>query len=151
MTRVRSTHLRAARQVAALSSPQPLDRFAWNHPRSLARTLYEQLHESLDFVRRGENVLLRGQAGVGKITLAQNLGLRALEKGLTVRFCTLTGALADLMRQESIPATDRRLRRYTSPDLLILDELACHMLDVDAGSWRHKDSLTRTKGQKPKP
>ncbi|HVK69240.1 MAG TPA: ATP-binding protein [Polyangium sp.] len=27
------------------------------------------------------------------------------------------------MRQESIPATERRLRRYTSPDMLILDEL----------------------------
>lgn len=110
-------------KVAALGSPKPLDRFDWNHPRSLDRELYEQLHESLEFVRRGENVLLRGQAGVGKTTLAQNLGIRALEKGFTVRFCTLAAALADLLRQESIPATDRRLRRYTSPDLLILDEL----------------------------
>lgn len=110
-------------KMATLGSPKPLDRFDWNHPRSVERGLYEHLYETLDFVRRGENVLFRGQAGVGKTTLAQSLGLRALERGYTVRCCTLPAALADLLRQESLPATERRLRRYTSPDLLILDEL----------------------------
>lgn len=110
-------------KMATLGSPKPLDRFDWNHPRSVERGLYEHLYETLDFVRRGENVLFRGQAGVGKTTLAQCLGLRALERGYTVRCCTLPAALADLLRQESLPATERRLRRYTSPDLLILDEL----------------------------
>jgi hypothetical protein len=41
----------------------------------------------------------------------------------TVRFTTLPGALADLLRLESIPAIERRLRRYTQPDLLVLDDL----------------------------
>ena len=110
-------------KMATLGSPKPLDRLDWNHFRSVDRDLYEHLYTTLDFVRRGENVLLRGQAGVGKTTFAQHLGLRALEKGYTVRCCTLPSALADLMRQESLPATERRLRRYTAPDLLILDEL----------------------------
>jgi len=193
-------------KMATLGTPKSLDRFDWNHPRSIDRELYEQLHGSLDFVRRAENVLLRGQAGVAKTTLAQNLGLRALERGFTVRFCTLPSALADLLKQESIPATERRLRRYTSPDLLILDELGyvpcdsraadllfhivsrrhetksivittnlafkqwgsvfhdasclgalvdrfaqhCHVLDIDADSWRHKDAIKRSKNRKPK-
>ncbi len=193
-------------KMAALGTPKALDRFDWNHPRSVDRDLYESLHSSLDFVRRGENVLLRGQAGVGKTTLAQNLGLRALERGFTVRFCTLSAALADLMRQESIPATERRLRRYTAPDLLVLDELGyvpcdsraadllfhivsrrhearaivittnlafkqwgsvfhdasclgalvdrfaqhCHVLDIDAESWRHKEALKNGKARRPK-
>ena len=107
---------------AAIGIPTPLDRFDWNHPRTIDRDLYEHLR-GLDFLGRGENVLLRGAAGVGKTTLAKNLGLRALERGYSVLFRTLPAALADLMRQESIPATERRLRRYTSPDMLILDEL----------------------------
>jgi DNA replication protein DnaC len=193
-------------KIAALGTPKPLDRFDWNHPRAIDRELFDQLHSSLDFIRRGENVLLRGQAGVGKTTLAQTLGLRALERGYTVRFCTLPAALADLLKQESLPATERRLRRYTSPDLLVLDELGyvpcdsraadllfhivsrrhetraivittnlafkqwgsvfhdasclgalvdrfaqhCHVLDIDAESWRHKEALKRGKGRKPK-
>ena len=109
-------------KAATLGTPKPLDEFDWNHPREINRALFEQLL-SLDFLARGENALFRGQAGVGKTSLAQNIGLRALERGHTVRFSTLPAALADLLRQESLPATERRLRRYTSPELLILDEL----------------------------
>lgn len=109
-------------KAATLGAFKTLDQFDWNHPRSIDRDLYEELL-TLDFIGRGENVLFRGPAGVGKTTLAQNIGLRALEKGHAVRFSTLPAALADLLRQESIPATERRLKRYTAPDLLILDEL----------------------------
>jgi DNA replication protein DnaC len=55
--------------------------------------------------------------------IALNIGQAALAAGFTVRFSTLAAALADLLAQESLPAFERRIRRYTSPDLLILDEL----------------------------
>ena len=197
-----------ARRVrsATLGNPIALDQFDWNHPRKIDKSLYEQLLE-LDFVRDGHNVLFRGQAGVGKSTLAAHLGHCALQKGLTVRFSTLPAALADLLKQESIPATERRLKRYTLPDLLILDELGyvpcdtraadlffniisrrhecrsviittnlaykqwggvfrdasclsalidrfaqhCHVIDIDADSWRQKSSLRRQKGKPPNP
>lgn len=107
---------------ATLGAVVPLDRFDWNHPRSIERDKYEHLLH-LEFLDRGENVLFRGQSGVGKTMLAQNLALRAVEKGHSVRFTTLGAALADLLKQESLPAVERRLRRYTSPDLLVLDEI----------------------------
>lgn len=107
-------------RFACLGPFKSLDRFDWNHPETIDRALVERLVE-LDFVDRGENVLLKGGSGLGKTMIAQNLGMAALAAGYTVRFSTLAAALADLLGQESVPAFDRRLRRYTRPDLLILD------------------------------
>ena len=117
-----TTNLASRTRAAYLGAFKPLDRFDWAHPRKIDRALVERL-ATLDFIGRGENVLLRGQSGVGKTMLAKNLGLAALLAGKTVRFTTLAGALADLLQQESLPAFERRLKRYTRPSLMILDEL----------------------------
>lgn len=109
-------------RFACLGSFKTLDRFDWNHVEKIDRPLVERLID-LDFVDRGENVLLKGGSGLGKTTIALNLAQAALAAGFTVRFSTLAAALADLLGQESMPAFERRLRRYTSPDLLVLDEL----------------------------
>ena len=117
-----ATNLASRTRAAYLGAFKPLDRFDWAHPRKIDRELIERL-ATLDFIGRGENVLLRGQSGVGKTMLAKNLGHAALLAGKTVRFTTLVAALADLLQQESLPAFERRLKRYTRPALLILDEL----------------------------
>jgi DNA replication protein DnaC len=117
-----ATNLASRTRAAYLGAFKPIDRFDWAHPRKIDRELVERL-AALDFIGRGENVLLRGQSGVGKTMLAKNLGHAALLAGKTVRFTTLAAALADLLQQESLPAFERRLKRYTRPALLILDEL----------------------------
>jgi DNA replication protein DnaC len=117
-----ATNLARRTRAAYLGKFKPLDRFDWSHPRKIDRALVERL-VGLDFVSRAENVLLRGQSGVGKTMLAKNLGHAALAAGYTVRFATLAAALADLLQQESMPAFERRLKRYLRPDVLILDEL----------------------------
>jgi DNA replication protein DnaC len=109
-------------RFACLGSFKTFDRFDWSHPEKIDRPLVERMLE-LDFVERGENVLLKGGSGLGKTMIALNIGQAALAAGFTVRFSTLAAALADLLNQESMPAFERRIRRYTRPDLLILDEL----------------------------
>jgi DNA replication protein DnaC len=135
-------------RFATLGNFKTLDAFDWNHPKQIDRGLYDELH-GLDFIERRENVLFRGQSGVGKTMLAQNLGQAALEKGYTVRFSTLATALADLLKQESLPAFERRLGRYIRPDLLVLDELGyvpCDGRSVDLLysiiSRRHENAAT---------
>jgi len=117
-----TTNLARRTLTAYLGSFKPIDRFDWNHPRKIDRGRVEQLM-ALDFISRGENVLFRGSSGVGKSMLAKNLGHAALLAGFTVRFSTLAAALADLLQQESMPAFERRIKRYLRPDLVILDEL----------------------------
>jgi len=133
---------------ATLGAMKPLDRFDWSFPRAIDRPGYEHLL-SLGFTARAQNVLFRGPSGVGKSTLAQNLGQRALETGRSVCFSTLNAALADLLKQESIPAVERRMRRYTTPDVLILDELGYLPCDARSGdllynivSRRHERAST---------
>ena len=117
-----SVNLARRTRFACLGSFKTMDRFDWDHPEKIDRALIERLFE-LEFVDRGENALLKGGSGLGKTMIALNIGQAALAAGFTVRFSTLAAALADLLAQESLPAFERRIRRYTSPDLLILDEL----------------------------
>ena len=142
------TNLARRTKAAALGALKPRDRFDWAHPRKIDRPLVERLFQ-LDFVEQGDNVLLRGPSGVGKTLVAKLLGAAALERGYSVRFCTLAAALADLLQQESMPAFERRIQRYVRPDLLILDELGYLPCDSRAAdllyniiSRRHEQRAT---------
>ena len=117
---------------ATIGAMKPIDRFDWSFPRVIDRPGYENLL-TLGFAAAGHNVLFRGPSGVGKTTLAQNLGQSALEKGKSVCFSTVNAALADLLKQESLPAVERRMKRYTTADLLILDELGYLPCDARSG------------------
>jgi len=141
-------NLASRTKKATLGAMKPLDRFDWSFPRVIDRPGYELLL-TLGFLTRGHNILFRGGSGVGKSTLAQNLGQHALENGKSVRFSTVNAALADLLSQESLPAVERRMKRYTSPDLLILDELGYLPCDARSGdllysiiSRRHERAST---------
>lgn len=124
-------NLASRTKKASLGTTKPASDYDWQYPESAEEATYEELL-GLGFVARKQNVLFRGPAGVGKTMLAKNLGLRALERGHTVVFANLSSALADLLRQESLPAVERRLRRYTAPDLVILDELGYQPVDARA-------------------
>lgn len=115
-------NLQRRTSAAKLGTVKPLDQFDWEHPTKIPRRRIDTLL-GLDFIAAGQNVLFRGPSGVGKTTLAKHLGFQSLRHGYTARFVTFAQCLADLVKQESLPALERRMKRYTAPDLLILDEI----------------------------
>ncbi len=74
------------------------------------------------FIERKESVLLVGPVGVGKTHLAQAIGHGACMQGRSVLFDKTARVLADLGAGHLDGTWERRLRRYLSPDLVILDD-----------------------------
>lgn len=55
--------------------------------------------------------------------ILKNVAQHALSRGHTVRFTTASDMLAELAAQDSSAILARRLRRYTTPQLLCIDEV----------------------------
>ncbi|MHC4406091.1 MAG: IS21-like element helper ATPase IstB [Planctomycetota bacterium] len=100
----------------------PIVDFDWSWPKKIDRQLIEELLQ-LDFIEEATNVILAGPNGVGKSTIAQNIAHQALLRGHTVLCATASAMLNDLDAQDTSTALARRLRRYTTPAVLLVDEL----------------------------
>lgn len=80
------------------------------------------------FVRRKEVVMLLGQAGVGKSHLAQAIGHRACLLGHTVLYTTASSMLTTMRAARADQSYERKLLRYTTPELLIVDDVGLRPL-----------------------
>lgn len=109
-------------RTARIGAFKPMADFDWGWPTKIDRAAVEDLF-SLGFLDEGNNTVLLGPNGVGKSMILRNLAHHALVRGHTVRFTTASDMLADLAAQESSAALGRRLRRYTLPRLLCIDEV----------------------------
>jgi DNA replication protein DnaC len=118
-----------------LGTFKPIADFDWAWPAKCDRSLIEDLF-SLAFIAEAANVVLIGANGLGKTMLLKNLAYQAVLKGCTARFTLASDMLHDLAAQDSSTALARRVRRYTSPALLAVDEVG--YLSYDA---RYADLL----------
>ena len=109
--------------------------FDWAWPARCDRSLIEELF-SLAFIEEAANVVLIGANGLGKTMLLKNLAYQAVLHGCTARFTLASDMLHDLAAQDSSTALARRVRRYTSPTVLAIDEVG--YLSYDA---RYADLL----------
>jgi DNA replication protein DnaC len=107
---------------AKLGTFKPMADFEWDWPTQCDRELIEELFQ-LHFIEECANVLLIGPNGLGKTMILKNLLHVAVLRGYTARFVSAGDMLADLAKQDSSNALSRRLRRYTAPDILAVDEV----------------------------
>ena len=107
---------------ARLGTFKPIADFDWSWPTKCDRSLIEELF-SLAFIEEAANVVFIGPNGLAKTMLLKNLAYQAILHGHSARFTLASDMLHDLAAQDSSTSFARRLRRYTSPTLLGIDEL----------------------------
>ena len=86
------------------------------------------------FVSRKRNVLIVGKAGVGKSHIAQALGHRACRAGFKVLFVAAIDMLKHLRAARGDESYDKRMLRFTGPDLLIIDDVGLRKMSVEEAS-----------------
>ena len=83
----------------------------------------------LDFVDRRQGLLIAGNSGTGKSHLAKALLLLGCRKLYRCRYTTATDMLTDLLSGLADNSLPKRLKRYTAPDVLLIDELGFDRLE----------------------
>jgi DNA replication protein DnaC len=101
---------------------KPVTDFDWSWPSRIDRTAVEAALK-LDFVDQARNLVLVAPQGLGKTMLAKNIAHAAITAGHSVLVVTASQLLLDLSGQDSARALDRRLRHYSRPALLVVDEI----------------------------
>lgn len=114
---------------------KPMADFDWSWPSKVDRQLVEELF-GLGFLADAANVVLVGPNGVGKTMVAQNLAYQALLGGHTALFTTASAMLNELAAADGGLALGRVLKRYTTPRVLVIDEVGYLSYDN-----RHADLL----------
>ena len=141
----------AARRMTAAHLPvvKTLEAFDFSFQPGLSERLLWELAD-LSFVQSATNVVFLGPPGTGKTHLSLALAAKALAAGYSALFTTLT-QLAEALDTASYPGLVRqRLRRYTTPSVLIIDEVgytklspgqAHHFFELVTARYEHGSIL----------
>ena len=105
-----------------------LDDFEWKFNPKIPKAKIIDLG-TCHFVHRHESILIVGPTGVGKSHVAKALGERACRAGHSTIYASAHKMLQDLRASRADRSYDKRLLRYTAPDLLIIDDLGLRPLD----------------------
>jgi len=107
---------------ARFADSKTLEGFDWKfNPKAFDRVQIEELATG-DFIRRRNNLIMVGWSGIGKSHIIQALGQKVCVQGYRVLYRTSAELLADLTASLADKTLPARLRYYTRPDWLIVDE-----------------------------
>jgi len=93
---------------------------------------------SLRFVERNESILFIGKTnGVGKSHLARSLALMACQNGYKTYYTTCSELINDLNAGVYEKTLDKRIRKYITPELLLIDEMGHDRLELQVVKEAH--------------
>jgi DNA replication protein DnaC len=107
---------------ARFREPATLAGFDWEFNRQAIDRMQIETLATGEFVRRGDNLVIAGQSGVGKSRIIQSVGRAACAQGYRVRYTTSAELLHDLTSCLADHSLPQRLRYYSNFELLAIDE-----------------------------
>jgi DNA replication protein DnaC len=118
------------RRIKAARFPiiKTLEQFRWDWPKKINRPQIQNLFR-LEFIAQKGNVIFLGTVGVGKTHLASALGYAACLEGHSVLCASAIGVINDLSAAQKAEALKPALKKYLSPQVLLLDEVGYLPID----------------------
>jgi DNA replication protein DnaC len=131
-------------RLSRLHARSSIDTFNFKHHKSRAELKPRILRLlDLEFLNKGTSVVIIGNPGVGKTFLAKLIGWRACQASQRVLFTTAMDMLNQLLASQVDHSLVRKLKVYTEPKLLIVDELGYLSLDQQTSNLFYQVISTR--------
>ncbi len=131
-------------KLSRLPAQPTLDQFHFAHHKSRQQAKNRILRLlDLDFLKQGTSVVIVGNPGVGKTFLSYILGWRACQANVRVLFTTAMEMLNQLLASQVDHSLVRKLKTYTEPAFLLIDELGYLALDQETSNLFYQVVSTR--------
>ncbi|ETR67220.1 MAG: insertion sequence Is21 ATP-binding protein [Candidatus Magnetoglobus multicellularis str. Araruama] len=87
---------------------------------------------TLNFIERKQGLILAGNSGTGKSYIAKALILCACQRLYRSRYTTASDMLKELMSGLSDESLEQKLKKYISPEVLLIDEIGFDRLEQES-------------------
>ncbi|MBG0741836.1 ATP-binding protein [Paeniglutamicibacter antarcticus] len=128
--------LATRRKAAGFPTGKTFD--AWDPAASSIPTPTQQALRTLEWIRRGENLVVCGPSGTGKTFFLEALGQQAVEEGLRVAWFRLED-LGQLIRaHRTDDSVTKAVDRVLRADLVVIDDIGLLAVGTDAAEGLYR-------------
>jgi DNA replication protein DnaC len=131
-------------RLSKLQAKMGIESFDFNHHKSRTQIKNKILRLlDLDFLTQGTNVVIIGNPGTGKTYLAKIIGWKACQANCRILFTTAMNMVNQLVASQVDHSLVRKLKTYTDPTALVVDELGYLSLDQQTSNLFYQVISTR--------